>query len=174
MGLFDMFKKNNSIIENNIQSFEETINLIIQNNKLWEKEEMIEYLKNINLSDEANYYFKAEFLKKDNLNLDNFRLLSFNEIVKENVSLAPGTIISRFGFIVVGVNNEGNAICIDVCNLPNDVYLAEHNILCDIYYLDKSNNKVKYDRKSVKQKLIPINKTFDKYLNSILEKYDNK
>ena len=56
MGLFDMFKKNNSIIENNIQSFEETINLIIQNNKLWEKEEMIEYLKNINLSDEANYY----------------------------------------------------------------------------------------------------------------------
>lgn len=174
MGLFDMLKKNNKVIENNIQSFEDAINLIIHKNKLWKKDEMIGYLENVNLSNESEYYFKSEFLKRDNLNLDNFRLLSFKEMVKENTGLAPGAIISRFGFIVVGVNNEGNSICIDVCNLPNEVYLAEHNILCDIYYYDKSNNKVKYDRKSVIQKLILINKSFGKYLNEILKKYNIK
>jgi hypothetical protein len=133
---------------------------------------MGDYLNQINLSKESSYYFEANFLKIGDLKLKDFRLLSFKEMAKENTALAPGAVISRFGYIVVGVNLEGNAVCIDTKKPPNEVYLAEHNIFNGVNFVDELNNEVPFTRDVVQQKLILINKSFDEYLNNILSQYD--
>lgn len=176
-------KENTDIIDNGdkVKSVMDLDKKVIDEKtiKLNDTKELFEYIRNNNVEhskeqmEEGFNYVDFEGYAKDifNKDLENYVekdiLLELNSTAYENVTMAPGAIISRYGYLVIKTTTGGNAICLDLnSSLENpEVIFADESLFCD---------KENYFKVDGKLKLLEVNEeVIKKYSRKISDSLEN-
>lgn len=145
---------------------------LLCNNKLYENENIFDW-NNIKISNRLNDYLNDEKRENDIL-FDSVRFLSYSQICIENTEMAPGAILSAFGFLVIAITTGGNAIAINLNPNTNiDMYAivyADHSVLCDKTYFGRMNGVFSdhiISENNIKCLIYETSETFDSFLDKI-------
>ena len=145
-----------------VNSFEEVLDFIKNNNVMWSKRIMQK-----NLDIKLNGYAKKAFDKEYEILLEKNIISNYNGMAYEGSTMAPGAIISKFGYIVINITGGGNAICMDLnSSLDNPrIIFADHSIFCDIDpYI---SNEVVWTKELIDENINVVRNTFEEYVNDV-------
>lgn len=145
-----------------IKSFNETLDFIKNNNVLWSKIFMQKKL-DVQLNGYVKNIFEKEYDELLNKNI----ITNFKGMAYESSTMAPGAIISKFGYIVINGTSGGDVICMDLnSSLDNPrIVFADHSIFCGIQpYI---RNEEIWTKDLVDHNVKVVRNTFEEYVNDI-------
>lgn len=156
----------------NVNNIDETIDFIIKNNVIYNEEEMKEKLNNIKFKG----YMKDLFNNRINELYNKQIIFNLKSIAYENTTMAPGAVISKFGYLVIRTTCGGNAICINLNSSTTnpEVYFADHSIFCDKeskFKVDGKNTYCELTEDILKQNINIIYDSLENFINDVI---DNK